>query len=231
MTFAMIISIAGNIFALIAAVFGIMSLSRIAHVIKLDYKKPFFRLLVTGVILYVIAETIKNVFEFALNIRAFPSIADIFHIGGALALVSGFIYFWIVTKAWSHFNTKDWALFIAGMGLSTGYMIYLFFGIIIPEGMYHYALLNFLNFFYPIATTLTFILSYVLHTHYRKGLIRKMYLYLADGVFFIFMGDMFFSYVSWTGTYGISGSLSDLFYLLGYMLFAVSFYIFYKKGK
>ncbi|MBU0461964.1 MAG: hypothetical protein KJ574_05240 [Nanoarchaeota archaeon] len=218
-------------FALLAFIFSILCLKRLRHVIKLDYKRPLFIMLATGTMLYVIAEILSTVFNFVLKITTTPSVADIFHIGGALALVSGFLYFWISTKAWSKFTLKDWGLLLLGIALSAGYMVYLFFGIVIPEGMYYSFMLNFLNFFYPITSALAFILSYVLHIHYREGLIRRAYLYLADGIFFIFMGDMFFSYVSWMGTYGISGVLSDTFHMIGYMLLAISLYIFYGTSK
>ena len=110
-------------------------------------------------------------------------------------------------------------------------MLYLFFGIVIPEGMYHSLLLNILNFAYPIASTLAFVLSSVIHTHYRQGLVRRAYLYLADGIFFIFLGDMFISYTSWMQIYGIYGALADTFCMIGYILIAVSFYIFYRKSR
>jgi hypothetical protein len=212
-------------------VYCVAALIRLKHTIKIKYKKPFFIMLSAGMILYAIAETIRNLLEFGLGMAEFPSIAEVFHICGAVAFIIGFLYFWIVTKAWSKFTLRDWGLLLLGIALSAGYMAYLFFGIIIPEGMHHNLLVNILNLFYPVAATAAFILSYVLHTHYREGLVRRAYLYLADGIFFIFLGDMFFAYVSWMGTYGVPGIMSDTFYMLGYITLAISFYIFYGKSK
>lgn len=231
MSYASIISITGNMFALITAILCIACLTRIKHVVKIEYKRPFFILMSLGVVLYVLSETVRNIFEFIFGITVFPSISDIFHIVGALFLIAGLVYFWIVSHAWKKFTGKDWGLLFLAFALSAGYMTYLFLGIIVPEGMHEVLLANILNIFYPIASTLAFIFSYVIHTHHKAGLIRRAYLYLADGIFFIFLGDMFFSYISWMRTYGTAGGIADTAYLLGYLLLGVSFYIFYKKSK
>ena len=81
---------------------------------------------------------------------------------------------------------------------------------------------KFITLFYPVLDFIVLYLMLVLILLYRAGKLRFYWVYIMLAQVVFTVADIIFGYYNTYGDY-FSGSLPDMFYMLGYLLFAISF--------
>ena len=178
----------------------------------------FFFSLGTG--MWFAAEVAWAVYYFLLNVPVpYPSVADVFYIGGyfpvSLALV---LYLSTFSVAMSRRR-----LIYAGVAIVFAFALAL--GVVMPtELAQHLPVLNVLSdLAYPVLDLVLFSLTVLCLAIFLGGSITKWwYVFGAASVAYV-VGDEYFLYQIASGTY-YNGSLDDLFFIIGYLTFALAFY-------
>ena len=185
-------------------------------------------LLMFGIITYAVGETIFTILEFTGSV-VFPSIADIFFFSGSLSLVVGLFYFWMTSpKAIEHLERKDIALFIFVIFITSAILAYVFFSLALPEGLGN-PIQAFLNIFYPVSSAFTFLQVFLLRNYFKESPLYRFFEYFGDGIFFLYVGDMMFTYSDWSGVYGGLAIAYNVIFMLGYALIAFAFFLESRK--
>lgn len=187
-------------------------------------KKVFFWAAI-GIIAWVAGELI----DFILG--RYPSIADAFFIAGYIVMLPAMIFFWAYNS--NKLTPKEYRLFLFAAFAAIALTIAILLLVVAPnkgeKGMIEIAL----DFFYPVGSAIlflsTFSITAVVDRELKQERKNRPLLYLAQGIFFSFVGDVFFSFSTWKGVYGALGSISDVSYMMSYALFALSFYLFMKS--
>jgi len=187
-----------------------------------------FLLLAIGLVSYTVAEIMWSIISWTGGSPAL-SITEYFWIIGSVLLFSGFMYF-AVFMCKVKGETKKCVLRLVTMGaVAIAVPSYLVGNFIIGFQQGESAFEIFLDYFYPISSALILIASLSVYSFFKKAEeLGKPLLYLAISAFFLFLGDMFYTYYSWNDIYGITGLLSDSFYAVQYILAAIGFYLLFK---
>jgi len=180
---------------------------------------------IIGLSLWCAAETIWFIFENILKIMLpFPSFADALWLSGYPFLMAGTIFGLLAFRGLINLNTAyitgtiaiglfaifSWLLFIPIIKSSS-------IGIIEKSLDIAYPALDFILLFTTVA-----ILSTIF-----KGLYTKPWFLLSAGLAMFALSDISFSYLTWTGhyrVYRVSSILTDLGWIIGYLLLAKGFY-------
>lgn len=184
-----------------------------------------------GIMAWVLGEFIWDVQFLISGYYKYPSIADAFYVFGYTIMLPAMVFFWLHNAGKLTFREHMLFLFaaFAVMALTVGILFF----IVAPAESPKSLIEIFLDFFYPIGSALlflsTFSITAVADSNLRHERKNRPLLYLAQGIFFSFIGDVFYSISTWRGAYGVLGALSDLSFLLSYVLFAFGFYLFNFK--
>ena len=90
----------------------------------------------------------------------------------------------------------------------------------------------FLGYFYPIVSSLILIASVSVYLFYEKiSALRNNLLLLLLANFAFLAGDLLYTYSSIKGSYDLIGVLSDLLYIVAYLLCVISFFSLLLKLK
>ncbi|GEM_PF-6722521 len=181
-------------------------------------------LLIMGILTYAVGETIFTFFEI-IGHDVFPSVADIFFAIGSLALVIGLFYFWMTSpKSIEHFEFKDIMLFLFVIVITAAILSYVFIYLALPQGLGS-PIQAFLNIFYPVSSAFTFLQIFLLRNHFKESHLYHFFEYFGDGIFFLFIGDMMFTYSDWSGVAGGLRIAYNIIFMLGYGLITFAFFL------
>ena len=178
----------------------------------------FFFTLGTG--LWVAAELSWAVYYFFLNVSVpYPSIADIFYIGGYMPIIAGLVLY--LTTFRVAISRKGVA--VAFLVIAVAVALAMAFVLPIEFAENEPALTVFTDLLYPILDLALFSLTVVALAIFIGGSISKWWVLFAAGSVLYVVGDEFFLYQVAAGTY-YNGSIDDLLFILGYLTFALAFY-------
>jgi diguanylate cyclase len=183
----------------------------------------FFFALGTG--LWVLAEATWAIYYFVLNILVpYPSLADIFYIGGYLPIIAALgVYLGTFRVAMSR-RRLGLAIVIIGIAVT------LAMAFVLPiEFAKNLSLVNLMtDMIYPVLDLVLLSLAVLSLAIFYGGTIAKWWMLFGVGATLYVVGDEFFLYQVAGGTY-YNGGLDDLIFLLGYLVFALAFYTHRKE--
>ncbi|MBU0536436.1 MAG: hypothetical protein KKE20_05695 [Nanoarchaeota archaeon] len=218
-----ILTLVTHITVILASVFSLLVLFRIKSIDNITLRN-YMSLMCSGIILFTSAEILFWVFK-----EAFPSYADIPYVAGTLVFLAGSYHIYSKQDKIS-LSIKEIILLIGVLTGIAAFLFWMIYYIIIPSAGEDGLLTSVLNFFYPLGSAAIFLISYLYQTHSGKN--HGPIYYIMSSFFFIFVGDIMFSYTSWTGNYGRLGYAHDTIYLIGYifMLIGVSLAYFMMRN-
>lgn len=193
-----------------------------------DQTKLAWILLLAGMVLFFIAETIYAVLELALHVdvnEVFPSLADLFWMAGYLPLIAGLL---LLVRGYLKSGLdlgKKWKYFF-GFTLILALIIklteVLFIPILKDNELSFLAKLAYL--FYPIGDIFLIIpaaiLAYITSL-FDKGHISRPWQYMVLGFIAMIIADILYSSLSWNNCYG-PGNYIDICFNIGYLLIGLS---------
>ena len=210
----------------IAAVISYLSLRILLNLRKLkdNSVENFILIFCSGAIFYALGEVS---FFFTSN-YSYISVADIFFVIGSVLFIVAFSYKYLELEKKS-LSFKEIFAFNSCILVSALILFFLFHKFAFPEIGKIPFIEIFLNFFYPITSVIIFLFALAnrIHSNEKGG----YSFYIMSSFFFLFIGDMLYSYTSWTNTYGIIGRAHDLVYILGYLFMLFGVLLIYKKLK
>jgi hypothetical protein len=195
---------------------------------EFDYVKIAWMLILTGIFLDFIAESIYGYLEVIQKVDmnvVYPTIADFFWCGAYIPMFIGL--------AMMFFGFKRSGL---PMGNSKLYGLLAIICFILAITIIYFVLIPIINdnetsplekiiyLFYPVSDTLTVIPALILMyitSLFGKGALSKPWKLLAIGFICFTIADLLFSYLDWKGLYG-SGNFIDLAWHLGYLLIGLA---------
>jgi hypothetical protein len=187
-----------------------------------NYVDTFMRYFLLGTIAYSIGEALFIVFD-----KVFPSWADVFFTAGSLLIIVSFsVLLHSMEKV--KLQIKEIFIFMTSLIFTLAILSYEFYTFILPNIDHDISIGNILNFFYPISSVLIFYFAYFYQINKEK---KGFLFYIMSSFFFMFIGDMLFTYTSWTNTYGIIGLVHDISYLLGYLIMLFGVFLYYHKKR
>lgn len=226
-----IVSDALPVVCALVAVIGISFAVKSLH--GLDQTKISWLLLLTGIFLFLCAESIYGFLEVLLNIdvnEVFPTTADYFWMVGYLPIFTGLVLLLNGYKksGFSFGAKKNYYFGISCFVLITALIIYKLLIPIIQDPETE-RLAKFVYLYYPIADLFVIIpamiLAYITNL-FGKGLISRPWRYIAVGFLCMTTFDIIYSYLSWNDMYG-PGNFLDIFANLSYLLIGLGG--FYQK--
>jgi hypothetical protein len=176
-----------------------------------------FVLLVIGFIIWTIAESLWMGYELAPGVDPYPSIADIFYIGGYIPLALALILNIRTIKM--KFKTSTLITWIV---LSLAVLVVILGIEVIPILLDGFNLANFIVVLYPLEDCVIITLALVVLLKFRAGEVAKPWGLIILGFFLESIGDIIFAYVDWYETSWPAYNLYDLFFALGYVAYIAS---------
>ena len=208
-----------------AAFVGSLScLRRYGFARRLDFS-AIWLLFTVGTGLWVLAESTWAFYYFVLRVAVpYPSIADVFYAGGYFPIIAGLLgylsTFWVALS-----RRRMWYAIVA---TGAGVTLALLFVIPVELGK-NLSAINFLtDMMYPVLDLVLLSLALLSLAIFAGGRIANWWMLFGAGASLYVIGDEFFLYQVAHGTY-YNGSIDDLIFLLGYLTFAMSFYVHRKE--
>lgn len=205
--------------AMVAFLTSFSCMRRYGFTLRLNFEAIWF-LFTLGTGLWVLAESTWAFYYFILRIAVpYPSVADIFYIGGYLPIIAGLLgYLDTFHEALSR-RRLGYALVIIGAA------VLLAMGFVLPVELgKSLSVINLLtDMIYPVLDLTLLSLAILSLVIFFGGSIAKWWVLFGIGATLYVIGDEFFLYQVAHGTY-YNGSVDDLIFLLGYLTFALSFY-------
>jgi len=197
---------------------------RYGFTLRLNFEAVWF-LFTLGTGLWVLAESFWAFYYFVLKVAVpYPSLADIFYIGGYLPVMAGLL---------GYLDTFRVALSKRRLGFAVGVIaaaIALALIFILPvELAQNLTPLKFLiDMIYPVLDMALLSLAVLSLSIFIGGSIAKWWMIFGVGAALYVIADELFLYQVANGTY-YNGSFDDLIFLLGYLTFALAFYAHRKE--
>lgn len=179
-----------------------------------------------GMLLWFLGELGWAVYTIVLNVEIpFPSIADVFWLSGYLPLFIALLFYVEMFQ-----RAISVRLFLIA-GVIVAFMSALVFSFlmipVLADASQQDFLMLSISLAYPgldIFLFLEAVLGLLVFTVTKhKGRIGLAWLFMNIAILSNVLGDMAFSYTTLNGTY-YNGHLTELFFLFGYILFALAFY-------
>ena len=173
-----------------------------------------------GTGMWVVAEVTWAVYYFVLDIPVpYPSVADLFYAGGYFPLLVGLALY---LGAFSVALSGWW---LAGAVVSIAIVGAVALGLELPtelsRGLSPVNTLS--DLAYPILDLALFSLTAFSLAIFLGGAISKWWILFGGASLLYVVGDEYFLFQIAVGTY-YNGSVDDLFFILGYLTFALAFY-------
>ncbi|MFN8255815.1 MAG: hypothetical protein U0W24_09020 [Bacteroidales bacterium] len=193
-----------------------------------DIAKKAWFLILTGVLMFFLAETTYSVLEFVFKIdmnENFPTYADIFWCIGYLPMIAGItMMFYGYKKSGLPFGDLMLYLFFSLFFLIIAIVVinFLLIPILRDEDTSDLAKLVYL--YYPVADLILVLPSIILMyitSLFGPGRISIPWRYLSMGFMLITVSDLMYSYLGWRDFYG-NGNLIDVGWHLGYLLIGMA---------
>jgi hypothetical protein len=195
---------------------------------QFDFAKRVWLLLLAGMIMFFIAESLYAILEIAFKAdmnEQFPSIADIFWCAGYIPLFTGLILM-IAGYKKSGFpmgNRRQYVL-LSVVSFSLAAAVTALILVPVIKDTETTTLDKAFYIFYPAADILLVIPSIIIiyiTSLFGKGVISRPWKYVALGFVSFTVADLLYSYLGWQDLYG-NGNLIDLAWHLGYLLLALA---------
>jgi hypothetical protein len=198
-----------------------------------DQTKFAWILLLTGMVLFLCAESIYGVLEVIINVdvsEVFPTVADYFWMAGYIPIFTGLVMLVIGYKrsGFSFGAKKNYIFGISCFVLITALIIYKLLIPIIQDPKTGSRAI-FVYLYYPIADLLVIIPAMILvyiTNLFGKARISRPWRYISVGFLCMTTFDILYSYLNWNNMYG-PGNFLDIFQNLSYLLIGLGG--FYQK--
>ena len=182
-------------------------------------------LFTVGTGLWVLAEASWAFYYFVLKIEVpYPSLADIFYVGGYLPIMAGLIGYLDLFRV--GLSRRRLGFAVAAIVIATALAL----TFVLPIGLgQNLSTLNVLtDMLYPILDLVLVSLTVLSLAIFLGGTIAKWWMIFGVGASLYVIGDEFFLYQVAQHSY-YNGSVDDLIFLLGYLTFALAFYAHRKE--
>lgn len=195
---------------------------------KFSLRRPFeaaWFFFTLGIGFWVVAETTWAIYYFVLGIAVpYPSVADVFYIGGYFPIITGAILYLGVFKV--AMSRKRLAAALSVIAVAAALAMTFVLPIEFSTGEAPALVLT--DLVYPILDlALVAVAALALAIFYGGRLAKWWILFGAAAVLYV-IGDEYFLYQAAVGTY-YNGGLDDLIFLFGYLTFALAFYAHRKE--
>jgi hypothetical protein len=178
-----------------------------------------------GTGLWVFAEGFWAFYYFVLGIAVpYPSLADIFYIGGYFPMLAGLIGYLQTFRVALTKRRIGFAVCVIGAAVA----IAMVFILPVELGQDLTAVGFLTDMIYPFLDMALLSLAVLSLAIFIGGSIAKWWMIFGVGAALYVIADEFFLYQVANGTY-YNGSVDDLFFLLGYLTFALAFYAHRKE--
>jgi hypothetical protein len=178
-----------------------------------------------GILLWFLGEVTWSVYYDVLNVSVpYPSVADAFYLSGYIPLFAGF-YFYV-----TYFRpaiSRRVVLGVLGAILASAAVVL----ILLVEPVLTTSeepLARFFDFAYPLLDLALLSLALLGLGLLVRGRLGIAWFFFNVGILLNVLGDLIFTYTTAQGTYYV-GSLPDLFFMQGYVSFALAFYLHRKE--
>ena len=170
--------------------------------------------------LWILAELAWATYYFFLNVEVpYPSIADIFYIGGYFPMLAGLVLY---LRAFSvAMSRKRLSLALSAIGVAVTLAMAFVLPLELTEGLSPLNLLT--DLAYPILDLALISLTVLALAIFIGGAISKWWVLFGGASVLYVIGDEYFLYQFAAGTY-YNGSFDDLLFVLGYLALALAFY-------
>ena len=173
-----------------------------------------------GTGMWIVAEVTWAIYYFILNVPVpYPSVADVFYIGGYFPLILGLaFYYGAFSVALSRRRLVAAAISIVIVALVA-------LGLVMPTELSKGLgpLSTLIDMIYPILDLILFSLTALCLAIFLGGRISRWWILFGAGSLLYVVGDEYFLYQVAAGTY-YNGSIDDMFFILGYLTFAIAFH-------
>jgi hypothetical protein len=177
-----------------------------------------------GISLWFIAEITAAIYTVYLNIKAFPSLADIFYLGGYIWL---FIAFSMLFNMFQSVFSKKMFKVMAFPTVTTALVVSQVLLIPAIASSTNLVTLAF-SFAYPILDLILFAFSFSILLIFIKGGIGKAWFFLTLSILLATVADLLFSYLQLQGLF-YKGHPIELLWLWSYITFLVGLHIHRKE--
>ena len=222
-----------SVFSVLAAILSFRVLMKLSDGDGSEAGKEIrfvFQLLSFGFLLFAFAEIIYAVLVLS-GLSSEISIADLFWLVGYVLLISGYSYFSFFMYK-KHGRLGEGIPLISAAFLFCSWITYYLLSTYVygfQEGQS--SLSVFLDYAYPIGSTLTFVAAISVFLFLGKlSSIGNSFLALAMANGFDFIGNTLYTYYVWNDTYGIPGLVSDVSFVLFYFSAAAGLYLLLKAN-
>ena len=192
---------------------------RYGFVIRRRFEAVWF-LFTLGTGMWVLAEMTWATYYFFLNVPVpYPSVADVFYIGGYFPLILGLaFYFGAFSVAMSRQRLVAAVISIVIVALVA-------LGFVMPAELSKGLgpLNTFSDMIYPVLDLVLFSLTALCLAIFLGGRISRWWILFGAASLLYVVGDEYFLYQVAAGTY-YNGSFDDMFFILGYLTFAIAFH-------
>jgi hypothetical protein len=178
-----------------------------------------------GTGLWILAEATWAFYYFILKVQVpYPSAADVFYVGGYLPIMAGLIGYLDMFRAGLSKRRLGFALVAIGVAVTLA----LTFVMPVELGRNLSAINVLTDMLYPVLDLVLVSLTILCLAIFLGGTIAKWWMIFGTGAILYVIGDEFFLYQVANHTY-YNGSVDDLIFLLGYLTFALAFYVHRKE--
>jgi hypothetical protein len=189
-----------------------------------DWLPTVFTLVALGFVMWALGE-IGWVAISWMGGEPYGSIADFFYAFGYLPITAGFLMLWYNVQR-SREMTGNEILMYALTAIGAMAAAFFTVSLIIGQQTEETGLQQFLDYFYPIASMLTFISTLKAYALFAASRVKQSMLLIAGGIFVTFIGDMLFTYLSWGSVFESQlGVVDNGIYVLSYALVAAGFWV------
>jgi hypothetical protein len=185
-------------------------------------KSPFANIwlyLICGIFLWFLGETSWGVYTLLFGVELpYPSVADIFWIGGYIPLFIGFFMYVIIFR-----RALTWKMIAKSLVISATITILVIVTVLLPILTCGEDLVTLiLDFAYPLLDVMLFSISLVGLTIFWGGRLKTPWLLITAAMLTNICADAAFSYATAQGIY-YPGHLLDAFYNVAYLLIYAAF--------
>jgi hypothetical protein len=214
--------------AIVAAVFALRAVmfiqSRGRPKTLGDWLPTVFTLVAIGFVLWGIGEIAYDTIVWQ-GTEPYGSIADFFYAVGYFPVIAGFAVLWYNIQRSREMTGKE---IIAYVAAAVGAMAAAFFtvSLIVGQQTEETDVQAFLDYFYPIASALTFISTLKAYALFAESRVKQAMLLISAGILVMFGADMLYTYLAWGSTLESTLGLWDnVFYVVSYALVAAGFWV------
>lgn len=178
-----------------------------------------------GMGLWIAAESTWSVYYFLIQVAVpYPSAADFFYIGGYLPIYAGLILYFNTFKASMSRQRLGAALAV----IAAASTLVVYFVLRNEFGMDYSIYKIITDMIYPVLDLMMLSLTILSLAIFAGGRIQKWWIVFACAAILYVIGDELFLYQVANNTY-YNGGIDDLIFLLGYLTFALAFYVHRKE--